>query len=67
MSKSKLLQARIDEACEIASASGATDGTHHKAWVIDQMVMALLGDDYGLWVEQYEMNGDYEWERGIAP
>lgn len=32
---------RIAKALNIASDNGQTDGAHHKAWVIDQMVRAL--------------------------
>ena len=31
-----------DKALEIAKDFGQTDGDHHKAWAIDQMVRALL-------------------------
>ncbi len=31
-----------DKALEIAKGFGQTDGDHHKAWVIDQIVRALL-------------------------
>jgi len=34
---------RIAEALEIAGKYGTTDGAHHKMWVIDQMVRALVG------------------------
>lgn len=34
---------RIAWALECARRYGQTDGAHHKAWVIDQMVRALLG------------------------
>lgn len=34
---------RIAAALGIASGYGSTDGAHHKAWVIDQMVRALTG------------------------
>jgi len=40
---------------------GYIDGAHHKQWVIDQMVRALLGDGYEEWV------GDDEWDTGVAP
>jgi hypothetical protein len=44
--------ARIDKALGIAHNHGGTDGAHHKQWVIDQMVRALLvdADDYSAWV-----------------
>ncbi len=34
---------RIERALEYAAQYGTTDGEHHKAWVIDQMVRALTG------------------------
>ena len=35
--------ARIAKALEYAGRYGTIDGSHHKAWVIDQMVRALTG------------------------
>lgn len=65
---------RIQEALNLAASYGQIDGGHHKLWVIDQMVQALLGSkkEYKLWVAEYEEEdefGDkeYEWETGIAP
>lgn len=44
------------------------DGSHHKQWVIDQMVRALLGDGYEAWVEENNSDPDYEpWDVGVAP
>lgn len=34
---------RIQRALDVAIRYGGTDGDHHKAWVIDQMVRALTG------------------------
>lgn len=34
---------RIQKAIDLATRYGQTDGAHHKAWVIDQMVRALTG------------------------
>lgn len=34
---------RISKALEYAGRYGQIDGAHHKMWVIDQMVRALLG------------------------
>ncbi len=33
----------VKAALEMAIRYGGTDGAHHKAWVIDQMVRALTG------------------------
>ena len=58
---------RIKKALEFADW-GQADGAHHKAWAIDQMVRALLGDEaYGEFVAEYEQGGEYEWQEGIAP
>lgn len=56
---------RADRALEFAVQYGGIDGSHHKDWVIDQMVRALtgcpqvwrheLGDDG---VGTYALNGD---------
>ena len=60
---------RIAKALEIAEY-GALDGSHHKMWVVDQMVR-VLADDYGEWVRQFEDGDDgpntYDWDVGIAP
>ena len=37
------LQLRINNALGLAVDFGLTDGSHHKMWVIDQMVRALTG------------------------
>ena len=63
--------AQVDEALELARLYGGIDGDHHKAWVIDQMVRALTGDDYPAFVADAKdgENGpeSYEWSEGIAP
>lgn len=50
-------QQRIDNALKIAFEYSQIDGSHHKAWVIDQMIRSLLGDDYKKWVEKYMFDG----------
>lgn len=57
----------IEKAVDLAYSFGQIDGAHHKTWVIDQMVRALLGSDYEEWVKKYEDGGEYIWETGIAP
>ena len=55
---------------------GQTDGSHHKAWVIDQVMRIIKGDDYEEWVHSYEYRDvfnqptaekEYDWDPGIAP
>ncbi len=64
---------RIFNALEVAMTYGQSDGEHHKAWVIDQMVRMLCGDEdlYNALIIEYKdgCNGPntYEWFSGIAP
>lgn len=70
---------KITEAINVAYSYGQVDGSHHKAWVIDQMVRALLGDNYDEWVYTYRKTDEdgnmtdpedddvYEWYEGVAP
>lgn len=62
---------RVSDALAIARAYGQDDGSHHKAWVIDQVVRALTGDGYETWIRDYRAGEDgpetYEWDEGIAP
>jgi hypothetical protein len=58
-------------ACDVAERFGGTDGDHHKAWVIDQMMRALKGTDYAAWVVSM-MDGEdgpdtYGYDEGIPP
>lgn len=58
------------EALLIAYRYGQIEGDHHKAWVIDQMVRALLGGDpqaYLEWVAGYEEDGEFCWREGTPP
>ena len=70
------MEHRIEKALNIAWQYGTIDGSHHKMWVIDQMVRALRGseEEYLDWVKKYEtpiIDGEhteyYEWDTGIAP
>lgn len=61
----------MEKAIEIALQYGACDGEHHKAWVIDQMLRALLGKSYCKTIKDW-CNGEngpktYEWDVGIPP
>jgi len=60
------LQARIVAALKVADEYGGIDGGHHKMWVIDQMVRALLGKEYVEWVHRFNASGG-EWDEGTAP
>lgn len=58
-------------ALHIAAEHAYREAPGRKAWVIDQMVRALTGDDYPRWVAAYCAGEDgpntYEWNEGIAP
>lgn len=62
---------RIDQAVNLAVRYGGTQGDHHKAWVIDQMVRLLAGPDYDAIVTEARSGEDgpetYPWDCGIAP
>jgi len=64
---------RIAEALDIALRYGGIDGAHHKTWVIDQMVRALVNKPHGYeafirWAKAGDDGPDtYEWDEGIAP
>lgn len=66
-------QSPKENALGIAFKYGNIDGAHHKQWVIDHMVRALLETDeaYSAWVAEHNVGEDgpdsYEWEEGIAP
>ncbi len=69
---------KINKALEIAFEYGQIDGSHYKAWVIDQIVRILLGDEYKNKIKEYMFEGKdeiealqtgdyYDWDTGIAP
>lgn len=61
---------RIDMAMNVIERYGSFEGDHHKQWVLDQVVRALLGQKgYEEWVSGMNDNGgDYDpWDAGIAP
>lgn len=62
---------RIELALDVAYNYSQVDGAHHKAYAIDQMVRALLGDRYEAWITEYRAGEDgpesYDWDEGIAP
>ena len=62
---------KIEQAIDLAVQYGGIDGAHHKAWVIDQMVRVLAGDEYDALVANAKDGEDgpdtYEWDEGIAP
>ena len=63
---------RIAVALETAVRWSQFDGSHHKAWAIDQMVRALCpGDEYDKFIARACDGEDgpdtYSWDEGIPP
>lgn len=58
--------AAISDALALAEESAVIDGAHHKQWVIDQMVRALLGMYYTPWREIYALEYPEPWDEGIC-
>ncbi len=62
---------KIEAALELAVRYGQIDGGHHKMWVIDQMVRALVGKKYDAFIAEANDGEDgpdtYEWDVGIPP
>jgi len=53
---------------KVAFRWGLVAGEHHKQWVIDQMLIELLGQrGYWRFVAEYEKYWDEKWDRGIQP
>ena len=71
-SKAYELDASNDDAVktlfeELHTEYGQIDGNHHKTWVIDQIIRELLGTEYDNFIKEYEEDGEYTWDIGIAP
>lgn len=62
---------RIRSAIDLAIQYGGIDSSHHRAWVIDQMLRILAGDSYDALIKEANAgeNGTntYEWDVGIIP
>jgi len=67
------MDVRVEAALAVIYESGGVDGSHHKTWVLDQVVRVLTAtpEAYSRWVADYEDGTDgpdtYEWDEGIAP
>lgn len=56
---------------DLISEYGGIDGSHHKQWLLDQIVKIITEENYNKWVAIYQDGEDgpetYEWDVGIAP
>jgi hypothetical protein len=64
-------QQRVERALSLIADYGSIDGSHHKDWVLDQVVRILAGPDYSDFVAEVTKGeygpNTYEWNVGIAP
>ena len=64
---------RIQSAVALIEEYGGIDGGHHKQWLLDQVMRALLQEQYAAWREEYDNyldedgNTYSEWDEGVAP
>ena len=63
----EVLKARMSKAIDLAFQYGNIDGDHHKQWLIDRMLRALLAGSYRRIIAQVLDEDDGEWHTGIAP
>ncbi len=66
-----MVEDKVETALDFLVKYGGIDGNHHKAWVIDQTVRILAGEEYTQIVKD-ACNGEdgpntYSWEVGIVP
>lgn len=59
------------EVLELIFEYGGIDGSHHKQWLINEIVKKITGDKYQEWVNEYQDGEDgpqtYIWDEGINP
>lgn len=59
---------KIEKSVEFAMGVAMFDGSHHKQWVIDQMLRILLEKDYDRVIEKYNATQGYrKWDEGVEP
>lgn len=67
MDKLQQLEDNTKKAIRLAISSVETDGDHHKAWTIDQILQTLAGEEYSNIVKKFEEENGVEWDYGVAP
>ena len=64
----KDLARQKDNAIDVIFKYGMIDGSHHKQWVLDQVLRALLEDEYEAIIKELNSDEEYEpWDEGIPP
>ncbi len=63
----RIKEASIKEASDLIIRYSQIDGSHHKAWVLDQALRILQLDNYEKMIKDSDPNDEYDWDTGIAP
>ncbi len=62
---------KVRDVQDLITEWAGIDGSHHKQWLIDEIIRVITGDGYDQWVSAYNNGEDgpntYEWDKGIAP
>lgn len=64
------LREAIDKIIDLVIDGLGIDGGHHKQWFLEQILRAIVGDEYDRVARELTTGSDgivYGWEAGIAP
>ena len=62
----RTVELAVGAALTVAWEFGGYDGSHHKQWVVAEMVKRLRGADYDDWVENL-CGDEFDWDEGTPP
>jgi len=66
--KKKELNPDEQEAVKLILRFGEIDGSHHKQWVLDQVLRILFRQNYKKEMKEFNSDPEYsKWDEGIAP
>jgi hypothetical protein len=58
----------INKVIQLIFTYGMIDGSHHKQWILDQILRILLLENYNQFIIIYNSDKDYaDWDIGNAP
>lgn len=63
----KKLEDILQEVKYLCVNYGTIDGSHHKMWVIDQILRLVDGNEYQNTIKNLLEEDDIVWDEGIAP
>lgn len=59
------LEAKTQNAIDIAVEAMSADGDHHKIWGLDQVVKTLADDQYDDIIKKFEEEAGSTWDHGV--